>query len=94
VRPSPVRKVSSQAGDVLARLLLESRQDPRLRAQILFLRKLPPPQRESLVNSALAEIKLRGEPVEISSAFAVLATDKGARAASAELESVPSDQDQ
>ena len=47
---------------MLARLLLAAREDAKLRAQVLFLLKLPPAQRESLVNSALAEMALRGEP--------------------------------
>ena len=71
-------QVSSEAGDALARLLLEAAQDARLRAQILFLLNLPPKQRESLVNSALEEMKLRGEAAEFRTAFAVLATDEGA----------------
>lgn len=91
---SPARRqtgqVSGEAGDVLARLLMEAQQDARLRAQILFLLKLPLGQRESLVNSALEEMKLRGEPAEIRAAFAVLATDEGARAVATELTPAPS----
>lgn len=71
---------------MLARLLLESRQDANLRAQVLFLLKLPPAQRESLVNSALQEMALRGEPADVRAAFAVLATAEGAARARCELE--------
>lgn len=72
---------------MLARLLLAAREDAKLRAQVLFLLKLPPAQRESLVNSALAEMALRGEPAEIRAAFAVLASAEGAERAQVELES-------
>lgn len=72
---------------MLARLLLESRQDANLRAQVLFLLKLPPAQRESLVNSALQEMALRGEPADVRAAFAVLATAEGGARVRCELES-------
>lgn len=82
----PLGQVSGAAGDVLARLLLEAAEDARLRTQILFLLNLPPKQRESLVNSAVEEMKLRGEPAEFRAAFAVLATEEGARTARSEMQ--------
>jgi hypothetical protein len=76
---------SEAAGDALARLLQEAGRDPDLRARILFLVKLPASQRESLVNTAIEEMRLRGEPASARAAFAVLATDEGARLVAAEL---------
>jgi hypothetical protein len=39
-----------------------------------------------LVNTALEQMRLRGEPAGVRAAFAVLATDEGARLARDELE--------
>lgn len=86
-RQRPADQVSSAAaGDVLARLLLEASQDAKLRAQILFLLNLPLKQRESLGNTAVEEMKLRGEPAEFRAAFAVLATEEGVRTARIEMQ--------
>ena len=67
--------------DVIARLLLAAKEDDAFRQRILFLLQAPTAQRQSLVNSALHEMSLRGEPQSVRTAFAVLATDEGARAA-------------
>jgi hypothetical protein len=78
-------RAAAAAGDALARLLREAGRDAGLRARILFLLKLPPRQRESLVNTALAEMRLRGEPADARAAFAVLATEAGAQLVRQEL---------
>ena len=85
-RQPPAGPVSDAAGDALARLLREAGHDAGLRTRILFLLKLPAPQRELLVNTALEQMRLRGEPAGVRAAFAVLATDEGARLARDELE--------
>lgn len=46
-----------------------------------FLLQLPSGQRASLVNTALHEMELRGEPRPLREAFAILATESGANAA-------------
>jgi hypothetical protein len=42
---------------------------------------MPAGQRESLVNTALHEMELKGEPQHLRTAFTILATDEGARVA-------------
>ena len=76
-RPAPEQTLAA-ASAVLARLLREAEKDRTLRSQIRFLVSLPDVQRESLVNTALEQMKLQGEPAEIRAAFAVLATEEGA----------------
>lgn len=84
-RARPADQVTAAAGDALARLLREAGRDAGLRARILFLVRLPAAQRESLVNTALEEMRLRGEPAEVRAAFAMLATAEGAGLVAAEL---------
>ena len=67
--------------DVIARLLLAAKEDDAFRQRILFLLQAPAAQRQSLVNSALHEMSMRGEPQNVRAAFAILATDEGARTA-------------
>lgn len=74
------------APEAVARLLLAAREDEALRKRLLFILRAPKLQRESLVNTALHEMALRGESKEDRRAFAALGTDEGARAALALLE--------
>jgi hypothetical protein len=67
--------------DVIARLLLAAKEDKAFRDRIRFLLRAPSAQRQSLVNSALHEMTLRGEPQNVRTAFALLATDEGAETA-------------
>lgn len=67
--------------ELLASLLIAARDDEKLRAQILHLSRLPGLQRQSLVNTALHEMMLRGEPSSARAAFSSLASDEGARVA-------------
>lgn len=77
----------NEPGEALARLLAEARDDDELRRQLLFLLRVPRLQRESLINTALHEMTLRGEPAALRSAFAILLSDDGARTALSVLES-------
>jgi hypothetical protein len=67
--------------DVIARLLISANEDDALRRRMLFLLQSPTMHRQSLVNTALDEMKLRGEPENVRAAFALLATDNGAKIA-------------
>lgn len=75
----PVNRDSAK--DALASLLMAAREDEILKKEISRLIRLPDAQRESLVISAIDEMKLRGESPEICGAFAILATSDGAAAA-------------
>ncbi len=68
-------------GPALTTLLLATRDDAVFRRQLLFLLRAPSLQRQSLVNTAIHEMTLRGEPPAARAAFALLATDEGAKAA-------------
>ena len=68
-------------GDVLAALLEAAKSDEVFRSRVEFLLRLPKSQREPLVNTALHEMELRGEPIEVRAGFAALATDAGAATA-------------
>lgn len=76
-----LRPHEDEPGDVLASLLLAAKDDQAFRRQVLFVLEAPPLQRASLIHSAVHEMTLRGEPAAVRSAFALLATDSGARAA-------------
>ncbi len=67
--------------DEIALLMLAAKEDETLRKQILFLIQAPATHRRSLVNNALHEMELRGEPESARAAFAILGTDEGAKAA-------------
>ena len=69
------------ANEALVTLLLAAREDENLRKKISSLIRLPDVQRDSLVISAVDEMKLKGEPPEICGAFAILPTSDGAAAA-------------
>lgn len=71
---------------MLATLLLAARNDKKFRRQLEFILRLPAAQRESVVNTGLHEMEIRGESAESRAAFAVLATEDGARIAMRMLE--------
>jgi hypothetical protein len=68
----------SAVQDALASLVLAAREDEAFRQRVMSVLKLPPGQRASLVKSAVAEMKLRGEPAAIRAAFLALANPEGA----------------
>ena len=72
-------------GDALATLLLAAKEDQEFRRRLEFLLRLPALQRQSLVNTGLHEMEVRGEPAEARAAFAVLATEEGAALALREI---------
>jgi hypothetical protein len=67
--------------EVLATLLLAAKADATLRQQIVLLLQTAPAQRESLINTALHQMRLRGESAAACAAFAMLGTEEGAKAA-------------
>lgn len=85
--PARPKAPATDPGHELATLLLAARDDAALRRQLLFLLRAPPWQRQSLVNTAIHEMTLRGEPRDARAAFALLVTDEGAKAALAILQS-------
>lgn len=82
IRPCiPPHPLESDAAEAFSRLVQAARDDDVFRRRVMFVLQLPPPQRESMVRSAVAEMRLRGEPVEIQAAFLALASEAGAQAA-------------
>jgi hypothetical protein len=80
--PDKVRGALDRASrDALGRLLLAAQEDAALRRQLLFLLRAPSLQRESLVNTAVHEMTLRGESADARTAFALLGSEQGARVA-------------
>jgi hypothetical protein len=75
------RDAEDEPGEMLASLLLAAKDDPALRDGILALITAPVGQRESMINTALHEMRLRGESAAACAAFATLATEEGAKAA-------------
>ena len=71
--------------EVMATLLLAAKEDATLRTSILCLLHTPPAQRESLINTALHQMQLRGESAGNCAAFAMLGTESGAKTALAVL---------
>lgn len=67
--------------DEITSLMLAAKEDEKLRKQILFLVSAPTIHRQSMVASALDEMKRRGESKCYRAAFALLGTDEGAKAA-------------
>jgi hypothetical protein len=65
----------------IAALFRGAEYDGELRKQLEFLIRLPSLQRQSIVNTSLHEMALRGEPRDVQVAFGLLATDEGAEAA-------------
>lgn len=73
-------------GDTLARLLLAAKEDEAFRKRVWFILQLPAAQRESLIHSAVHEMRLRGESEAACAAFATLAAEEGAATARRILE--------
>ena len=67
--------------DVLATMVMAAREDPAFRKRLVLVLRLPRLQRESLVRTAVDEMRLRGESADVRAAFAALSTDEGARTA-------------
>lgn len=72
---------SPDASAAIADLLLVAREDPEIRRRLRAILSLPRLHREPLLNTALEEMALRGEPGSLRAAFAVLIDDEGARRA-------------
>jgi hypothetical protein len=72
--------------DSIASLVLAAKDNAALRSQILYVLDFPTDKRRILVDSAIEKMTLNGESESIKSAFAILATDIGARAVSRILE--------
>ncbi|MBX3751360.1 MAG: hypothetical protein KF897_14860 [Opitutaceae bacterium] len=68
-------------GEALARLLIAANEDTAFRNQVLAVLRVPTAQRTSLINTALHEMRLRGESEAACAAFATLATEEGAKVA-------------
>jgi hypothetical protein len=85
-RSSRRGKDGLSTADTLATLLLAAKEDENFRRHLEFILRLPAIQRESVVNTGLHEMEIRGEPAQARAAFAVLATEEGARIAMRALE--------
>ena len=68
-------------GDALARLLIAAKEDSAFRNQVLAVLRVPTAQRASLINTAIHEMRIRGESEAACAAFATLATEEGAKVA-------------
>ena len=69
---------AGSAADALACLIVAAREDPAFRKRVLLVLQLPANQRESMVRSAVAEMKLRGESGALQAAFTALSSAEGA----------------
>lgn len=76
-RPVPP-SARDASGDALARLLLAAKEDAAFRVYLTRILHLPAGPRQSLINTALHEMTLRGEPAEIRAAFASLIAQEAA----------------
>lgn len=72
---------AARNGDSLARLIMAAREDHAFRKRLILVLRLPTSQREPLLNTAVEEMKLRGESAAARQAFATLATEEGAKTA-------------
>ena len=59
-------------------LLLAAREDPEFGDRLRAILRLPSFQRKSMINSALNEMQLKGEPPLLMQAIALLADDASA----------------
>lgn len=78
---STVTNPADDPGDALARLLIAAKEDSGFRRQVLAILQVPTAQRASLINTALHEMRIRGESEAACAAFATLATEDGAKVA-------------
>jgi hypothetical protein len=76
-----VRRRPDDGGDALASLIMAAREDPGFRAKLVAVLKLPLAQRESLVATAIEEMRIRNESAAVRRAFARLCTEEGAKTA-------------
>jgi len=76
-----VMNPADDPGDALARLLIAAKEDSGFRRQVLAILRVPTAERASLINTALHEMRLRGESEAACAAFATLATEEGAKVA-------------
>lgn len=76
-----VMNPADDPGDALARLLIAAKEDSEFRRQVLAILRVPTAERASLINTALHEMRLRGESEAACAAFATLATEEGAKVA-------------
>jgi len=76
-----VMSPADDPGDALARLLIAAKEDSGFRRQVLAILRVPTVQRASLINTALHEMRIRGESEAACAAFATLATEDGAKMA-------------
>lgn len=83
---SAIGRDDQSTADTLATLLLAAKEDAKFRRQLKLILRLPAVQRESLINTALHEMEIRGESPQARAAFAVLATEEGAKIAMRTLE--------
>jgi hypothetical protein len=67
--------------DTLASLIMAAQEDAAFRARLVAVLRLPLAQRRSIMNTAIEEMRLRGEPAAAQQAFAMLTTDQGAQTA-------------
>lgn len=72
---------ADDTGEALARLLVAAKEDAGFRRQVLAILRVPTVQRTSLINTAIHEMRLRGESEAACAAFATLATEEGAKVA-------------
>ena len=82
------REDTESAVDAFSSLVLAAREDEAFRKQVMLVVRRPAKQRESMVTSAVEEMKLRGESAAIQAAFAALATAEGAELAARLIECV------
>ena len=76
-----VMNPAGDPGDALARLLIAAKEDSAFRNHVLTVLRVPTAQRASLINTALHEMRIRGESEAACAAFATLATEEGAKVA-------------
>jgi hypothetical protein len=65
-------------GEAIARLVLAAREDAAFRWRLESVLRLPSHHRQSLLNDAVRQMTLKGEPEDLRAAFSILATDDGA----------------
>jgi hypothetical protein len=75
------RSVPESGADMLATLIVAASEDADFRKRLISVLRLPASQREPLIKTAVDEMRLRGEPANIRSAFLTLATQHGAQTA-------------
>jgi len=80
------RDLADAAADAIARLVTAAAEDPDFRKRLLFVIRLPPFHRASVIATAVQEMRLKGENAADILAFAALADDAAASKLESELE--------